>query len=92
MSSSVVAGMAWQDIAKSAYQAYSASTGNKNFRGDPMPEFDALPRPIQIAWEAAVRHAECVQSCAATYGPTPEEMEKFTHPQRWAGWKPPEVG
>ena len=57
------AGMAYRDIAASAYRAYAASTGNKNFRGEDMPSFDDLPRPIQVAWEAAVRQAErCMQT------------------------------
>jgi hypothetical protein len=43
------------ELAESAYVAYGKSTGNKNFRGDPMPEFSALPHPIQAAWEVAVR-------------------------------------
>ena len=42
------------------YRAYAASTGNKNFRGEPMPEFEALPIPIKTAWEAAVRQVLAV--------------------------------
>lgn len=40
-------------LARKAYAAYGASTGNKNFRGDPMPTFDALPDAIKAAWRAA---------------------------------------
>lgn len=50
--------MDWLAIAGSAYRAYAKSTGNKNFRGDPMPEFDDLPCPIKdAAWVAAVQDA-----------------------------------
>ena len=55
MSDSATPGMAWEDIAQSAYRAYAASTGNKNFRGDPMPEWPDLPQSIRVAWEAAAR-------------------------------------
>lgn len=77
-------GMAWRDIAASAYRAYAASTGNKNFRGDPMPAFADLPQPIRTAWEAAVRQAGyCLTSRMGVIdGPPPDE-------QRWAGWVPP---
>jgi hypothetical protein len=77
MSSGTSPGMAWGDIAASAYRAYAASTGNKNFRGDPMPTFDDLPQPIKVAWEAAVRQAG---SCIDAGRPLDES--------RWAGWLP----
>ncbi|MGA9772274.1 MAG: hypothetical protein WBV94_24795 [Blastocatellia bacterium] len=72
------AGMAYRDIAASAYRAYAASTGNKNFRGEPMPEFESLPRPIQIAWEAAIRQVERCFNTAAV-----------GNEQSWANWLPP---
>lgn len=78
-------GMAWRDIAASAYRAYAASTGNKNFRGDPMPEFDALPQAIQTAWEAAVRQA------ASLAGSTMESVPASLNESRWAGWIPPHL-
>lgn len=71
-------GRTWSDIASSAYAAYGASTGNKNFRGDPMPRWDQLSIPIRTAWEAAVRHAADVSA----YGSTDD-------PGRWAGWQSP---
>jgi hypothetical protein len=75
------AGMAWVDIAASAYRAYAASTGNKNFRGDPMPAWADLPAPIRTAWEAAVRQAgTCLE-----FGHVMDES-------RWTGWAPPTVG
>jgi len=49
--------MSWVEIAESAYKAYAASTGNKNFRGESMPEFNDLPLAIQTAWNAAVSSA-----------------------------------
>jgi hypothetical protein len=76
-------GLPWRDIAASAYRAYAASTGNKNFRGEPMPAFDALPVSIQTAWEAAVRQADFCSECGTG--------ERFPDESRWAGWVPPHV-
>ena len=42
-------------LAREAYTAYGAVTNFKNFRGEPMPEFDALPETIQDAWKEAAR-------------------------------------
>lgn len=39
--------------AKEAYHRYAEVTAWKNFRGDPMPQFDELPPTIQAAWRAA---------------------------------------
>lgn len=41
-------------IAKQAYAAYGKVTDFKNFRGEPMPEWEDLPQKIQEAWRAAV--------------------------------------
>jgi hypothetical protein len=38
-----------------AYRAYGEVTDFKNFRGDPMPEFEDLPEKIQSAWREAAR-------------------------------------
>jgi len=78
-SQQATAGMAWSDIAHSAYRAYSWSTGNKNFRGDPMPPWGELPDQIKTAWEAAIR-----QAGACTDDPTAVDRES-----RWKGWVPP---
>ena len=78
-----VAGMAWSKIAESAYKAYAASTGNKNFRGDPMPEFSHLPQAIKVAWESAVRQAGSCLELSGDAAP-PDE-------QKWAGWQPPQL-
>jgi hypothetical protein len=43
-----------REAAPIAYAAYAEVTGGKNFRGDPMPEFDDLPETIREAWTAAV--------------------------------------
>lgn len=40
-------------LAQGAYAAYGASTGNKNFRGEEMPTWEALPDKIRAAWCAA---------------------------------------
>lgn len=74
-------GLPWSDIAASAYRAYAASTGNKNFRGEPMPAFADLPQPIRTAWEAAVRQTGyCLD--VRMGGAAPDESV-------WAGWTPP---
>jgi hypothetical protein len=44
-----------EDLAKGAYSAYGLSTNNKNFRGEEMPTWEALPLPIQTAWKAAAK-------------------------------------
>ena len=73
--------LSWSEIAASAYRAYAASTGNKNFRGDPMPSFEELPQPIKTAWEAAARQ---VGICFDFKETDPRTVE-----QSWAGWTPP---
>ena len=79
---SATAGPAWTEIAASAYRAYAASTGNKNFRGEPMPAFQDLPEPIRTAWQAAVRQVGDIFECSRT---------AFENEQAWAGWVPPSV-
>jgi hypothetical protein len=75
--------MAWSGIAASAYRAYAASTGNKNFRGEQMPAFNDLPQPIQVAWEVAVRQVgNCLE--VKMGGDPPDE-------QHWNGWLPPHI-
>lgn len=39
--------------ARAAYHRYGAVTDFKNYQGNPMPDFDSLPRVIQQAWVAA---------------------------------------
>jgi hypothetical protein len=39
--------------ARIAYTAYGRVTGFKNFRGEPMPNFDDLPEQIKEAWSKA---------------------------------------
>ncbi|MFI5880788.1 hypothetical protein [Streptomyces sp. NPDC051554] len=46
------------ELAKLAYTVYGDATGNKNFRGDPMPGWDGLAQRTQAAWTAA---ADAVQ-------------------------------
>lgn len=41
--------------AKRSYRAYGEVTDFKNFQGNPMPEWDALPERIQAAWVNAVK-------------------------------------
>lgn len=40
-------------LAKVAYRAYGETTGFKNFRGEPMPDWDDLGDTIQRAWISA---------------------------------------
>ena len=41
-------------LAQTAYEAYGASTGGKNYQGLPMPSWGDLGEPIRAAWVAAV--------------------------------------
>jgi hypothetical protein len=43
------------ELAHEAYSSYGAVTDFKNFRGEPMPEFDVLPDVIKNAWRAAAK-------------------------------------
>lgn len=77
------AGMPYDQIARSAYEAYAAVTDRKNFRGEPMPEWVDLPPAIRTAWEAAARQVElCLR-----YPKTPEHRAT----DRWNGWESPAV-
>lgn len=40
-------------VARAAYAAYGETTGHKNFRGDPMPDWADLGDTIQRAWRNA---------------------------------------
>ena len=42
------------DTVRTAYEAYAATTGSLNFRGEPMPTWDTLPEPQRTAWTAAI--------------------------------------
>ena len=42
-------------LANMAYLAYGQVTDHKNFRGEPMPDFDDLPDKIRSAWVNAVK-------------------------------------
>ncbi|BDI33427.1 hypothetical protein CCAX7_54780 [Capsulimonas corticalis] len=78
----VQAGFAWTDMAASAYRAYAASTGNKNFRGEPMPAFDDLPVAIQTAWEAAVRHVgNAIENPRALNSTKEQSWQHWVRPQ-----------
>lgn len=44
-----------EDLAKEAYLAYGASTGNLNYQGLPMPTWEALPERIRTAWYASTQ-------------------------------------
>lgn len=72
--------MSFEEIAKSAYMAYSASTNNLDFRGEEMPAFKNLPKEIQIAWECGVRQSFV---CFNTAGPS---VAGTLDEQRWKAW------
>ncbi|MFJ4322264.1 hypothetical protein ACIP3A_03960 [Streptomyces tricolor] len=42
-----------RELAQTAYAAYGAATGQKNYQGLPMPAWADLPAPIQLAWTDA---------------------------------------
>ena len=65
-----LAGMAWRDIAKSAYKAYVASTEHSAYRGLPMKEWKDLHPAIQTAWKATTRQVcECTSLVRDTLPP-----------------------
>lgn len=70
----------YRSIAESAYKSYAANTGNKNFKGDPMPEWNDLPIKIRTAWEAATR--QIIQIAVRPQDDFPDE-------QQWNGWESP---
>lgn len=39
-----------EELARVAYAAYGDTAGWKNFRGDPMPEWENLGSSIQTCW------------------------------------------
>lgn len=47
----------YMDLAREAYGHYGAVVDFKNFRGEPMPEFDQLPPIIRKAWHDSFRFA-----------------------------------
>jgi len=61
---------------KQAYQAYGSVTNWKNYRGDPMPVFEALPVKIQEAWGAFTKKVleggGSVEEGYSAYGDTVE--------------------
>ena len=75
-------GLAWSAIAASAYRAYAASTGNKNFRGEEMPAFDDLPFEIRTAWGASVRQVADIMTNGV-------DAINGDGEQRWTYFRPP---
>lgn len=47
--------MTTTELAQTAYEAYGATTGHKNYAGLPMPKWSDLPPAIQAAWLAATK-------------------------------------
>lgn len=77
-------GMAWREIAKSAYLAYGHFVGFKNAFGGDMPKWEDLPERIRHAWEAAIRQADYCQQEKGMDAKGGECQE-----ERFANWKPP---
>lgn len=46
------------ELGRSQYEVYGASVGWKNFQGNPMPTWEALPDTIRSAWAAVARASE----------------------------------
>lgn len=63
-----------RELAIAAYARYGAVTDFKNFRGDPMPEFEALPDKIKSAWEAAMS-ADNGRPYPSSYDPSTTKVE-----------------
>jgi hypothetical protein len=51
-----------------AYAAYGSVTGNKNFRGDPMPDWYQLPDKIREAWVKAAQAVIDNHAAGGKYG------------------------
>jgi hypothetical protein len=51
-------------LAREAYQAYGRTTGNRDYQGLPMPEWDGMTPTIRSAWinsvEATIHHLTVV--------------------------------
>jgi len=75
-------GPEWTHITASAYRAYAAAAGNRNFLGEPMPAFEHLPESIQNSWEAAARHVAAILLGG-------EAVMTAEAEQTWQGWKRP---
>ena len=65
------------ELARAAYAAYAEATDSKNYRGEPMPEWDELPVTIQNAWRLAaeaVRHRIAQsRTCLLYTSPSPRD-------------------
>lgn len=57
--------------ARAAYNAYNAggdpATANKNFRGEPCPEWDDLPQNVRDKWIAAMKPSAETLDCACRW-------------------------
>jgi hypothetical protein len=42
-----------KNLGQIAYEAYGEAVGHKNYQGNPMPNWYALPAAINQAWRAA---------------------------------------
>lgn len=66
-----------RELARIAYKEYWKVTDFKNFRGEPMLEFDALPDKIKEAWE---KSSQVIHALA--YYEAIEEMKDYADKMR----------
>lgn len=55
----------FKEYAERAYMAYGDKADWKNFRGDPMPTWEALPENIRTYWQAAT--VQVITDCNGKY-------------------------
>jgi hypothetical protein len=71
-------------IAESMYNAFRANIGGKaTISRQTLPEWEVLPLPDQIAWQAAAQHARLCFDAPVPYRPF-----IYPDPNIWAGWRP----
>lgn len=75
--------MSPDELGRIAYAAYGATTDYKNYRGEPMPQWDDLPTVIRRAWGAA---GTAIIMAVTGVGPMtpvklvdPEDVKTCTH-------------
>ena len=55
------------EVAKLLYETYCASSGNKNYRGDPCPAWEALPDAIRTHWTSVAKAAITCSPMTASF-------------------------
>jgi hypothetical protein len=70
-----------EQLAQSAYEAYGYNRAWKDYRGNPMPQWDTLPRHIQVGWMAAVTQVKSVL----------EHSDALGNEDLYKNWSPPDA-